>query len=146
MLQRSLGNQGGLGTCWARLSSPCCAPGDDRLGIDAGFLLGADGGKTSPTSWQLLSKGSSIGPGRPRWVCGAEYYNDHPSRGKGDGSLPLPSCSQQASAGVLQPGGPLMPCLLPQGNTGPLCSWAGACLGAGGRGQLGVEWRNPAIC
>lgn len=146
VLQRSLGNEGGLSTCWAWLSSPCFAPGDDRLGTDAGFLPGADGGKTSPMSWQLLSKGSSIGPGRPEWVCGAEYHHDHPARGEGDSSLPLPSCSPQTSPGALQPGGLLMPYLLPQGSTGSLCSWAGACLGAGGRGQPGVGWRNPAIC
>lgn len=101
---RALENQWHLGICWAQLRSPR-APGDARLGPEAGFLLGGDGGKTPPMSWQLLSKGSSSAPGRPRWLWGAEYYHDHPSRGEGDGSMSLPSCSPQASPEVLQPGG-----------------------------------------
>lgn len=98
----------GISEAWASagawLSSPCCALGEERLGTNAGFLPGGDEGKTPPVSWLLFSRGNSIAPGRPRWVCGAKYYHDHPSRGEGDGSMPLPSYSPQASPEALQPG------------------------------------------
>lgn len=117
------------------------------LGIEAGFLLGGDGGKAPPVSWLLLSKGSSIAPALEArmGLWGRALPWSSPKRWRGWQRAPalLLTTSQPRSCSLE---GPLMLCLPSQGTTGSFCSCTRACLGAGGRGQTGLGWRNPATC
>lgn len=135
----------GTSGAWAPAEQPMC-PGDERLRPRKGFSRVEMEGKRLPWAGSFCPRGAALPQGGQGAFGGPNTTMTIPQEAKGMAACPYPPAFHKPALRPCSLEGSLMPCLPPQGATGSLCSWARACLGAGGRGRTGVGWRSPATC